>query len=210
MFSIADRGLISRNLISRTILNLINNDKITIVRYLFKFFERHPRIVLTYRIRYKLLSDKLLATRLLRFVNSFDRGRSWGPSSKVNSGRNVNTRDQLGTRWIWMRATYACSWNCTSEIRARARTPRRSPGLRFRIPTRIWQIECDVIMDAALAVLPARPRWELAGKMPLWKSLPATTFARKHSFSTRKHALFVVLWINTGLDHRGIFSAATG
>lgn len=32
MFSIADRGLISRNLISRTILNLINNDKITIVR----------------------------------------------------------------------------------------------------------------------------------------------------------------------------------
>lgn len=32
MFSIADRGLISRNLISRTIFNLINNDKITIVR----------------------------------------------------------------------------------------------------------------------------------------------------------------------------------
>lgn len=32
MFSIADRGLISRNLISRTILNLINNDKIIIVR----------------------------------------------------------------------------------------------------------------------------------------------------------------------------------
>lgn len=31
MFSIADRGLISRNLISRAILNLINNDKITIV-----------------------------------------------------------------------------------------------------------------------------------------------------------------------------------
>lgn len=72
MFSIADRGLISRNLISRAILNLINNNKITIVRYLFKSFERHPRIVLTYRIRYKLLSDKLLATRLLRkFVRSW-------------------------------------------------------------------------------------------------------------------------------------------
>ena len=91
----------------------------------------------------------------------------------TSSAMNMNESSDAARVLLKLRLWNSSACTCTP----RGSEPAAQGCSRFRIPPRICQIECDVIMDAALAVLPARPRWELQGKTRRWKSL-AATFAR--------------------------------
>lgn len=86
------------------------------------------------------------------------------PSRKDDSIRQlgVNSRDRLGTVMNMNESGDVGALEIAAVKFERVHAPpvgaRGAGWPRFRIPPRICQIECDVVMDAALAVLPARPR----------------------------------------------------